>query len=296
MSFVGIDLGTVFTKMSNGEKFPSGISKQANKASNNILEYGGKEYSMELFNSNIDYDVNINKSLNFNTKLSFYYALGRITKEKEKIYQNVVVGLPANQWKNDETVQQFKDYLNSDIIKFKINGSEKIIQIDNLLVIPEGSSAYYAIDYSKFNSRKVLVLDWGGLTLNELLFDNDTLIDFDTHELGCLKVYQRMSSKLSTVLGIDIKAEDIYDYLINGLRLNGENVNVESIVKDIGLDYCKEVYRNLKLRWNVDTIPYVSMVGGASIMMFNYLKEFISQIELEDNAQQLSALGMEVMI
>ena len=61
------------------------------------------------------------------------------------------------------------------------------------------------------------------------------------------------------------------------------------------MNYCQKVYRNLKLKWSIDTIPYVPLVGAGSIALEKYFKEFAPHATLQPNAQMLSAIGMREM-
>lgn len=293
MFSAGIDLGTTFIKTSSGLVFPSGVSDRI-CLSPNVLQINGKKYAMELFNS---HDFNINKTLNQNIILNYIYALGRLANNSEEIFENVSVALPCSQWKNEKTVEQFKQLLDLTLPQtIKINNKEITIQVEKLNILPEGASAYYAIDYFKFNGQKVLILDWGGLTLNQILFEDDEIVDLHTDEFGILKIYKDMAEKITSETGYNVKFEDMFDILISGLYIQGKSVCVDDIIKDIALEHCRTIYKNLTLKWSVDTIPFVSLVGASSITMYKYIKQFIPHAELENNAQSLTAIGMDKII
>lgn len=296
MFSAGIDLGTTFIKTHNGIVFPSGISDKI-CLSPNILKIDGKQYAMELFNSKAQYDININKVLNQNIKINYIYALGKLATSNKEIFENVSVALPCSQWKNEETVKKFKQLLDLSIPQtIKINNEEITLQVEKLNVLPEGAAAYYALDYSKFNGQKRLLLDFGGLTLNEIEFQDDEIIDLHTDEFGVLKLFKDMSEVINSKTGYSIEIEDMFNILTEGLYIKGKSIPVDDYVRDIALDYCKNIYRNLTLKWNIDTIPFVSLVGAGSITIYKYLKEFIPHAILENNAQSLTAIGMNKII
>lgn len=291
MKKVGIDLGTTFVKTSSEICFPSGISEII-YPNNDILEIDNKKYTMGLFNIN---DININKSHNSNSRLNFLYALFLESPESENYIEEVLCGLPCSQWKNSSTVSQFKkSILPEKTISFKVNGIQKKIIIDSLNIIPEGSTAYYANDMNnlRFNGEKVLLLDWGGRTLNSLLFDNDDLIDTHTEEFGVLSLYPDLAEKIATETGISIKNEQMYGILKEGLFYKGKFINVDELISPIVYKYCNDVYKSLQLRFNIDTIKHVPLIGGGSIVMNNYIQKYIPQAELQFNAQLLTAIGM----
>lgn len=286
-----IDLGTTYTKDSMGNVFPSGISEIIYLNQNTLL-VDGKKYTMELSNG---IDTNINKALNKNTKLNFIYALAKMAQYQDSIFTDVMVGLPCSQWKNKNTIEQFKKYLwNTDIATVEINGVEINIQIDNLDIVPEGSTAYYAkeMNSSRFTGNKALLIDWGALTVNQILFKDDTFIDCHTDEFGILKCYQKMAEKITTEIGKEIKYLEMFDILKNGLTENGKQIDIEPIISPIALDSCNEIYQSLKLGWGVSTIPYVIGLGASSIVMYKYLKQFIPHLELAPNPQTIAVNGM----
>jgi hypothetical protein len=291
MRKVGIDLGTTFVKTSSEICFPSGISEII-YPNNDILEINNKQYTMGLYNIN---DININKSLNNNSRLNFLYALFLESPNEETYFDEVICGLPCSQWKNSNTVIQFKkSILTENTIEIKVNGVQKKVTIDSLNIIPEGSTAYYTNEMNnfRFNGEKVLLLDWGGRTLNCLLFENDDLIDTHTEEFGVLSLYPDLAEKISTETGISIKNEQAFNIIKDGLFFKGQFLDVNDFISPIIYKYCNDVYKFLQLRFNVDTIKHVPLIGGGSIIMNNYIQKYIPQSELQPNAQLLTAIGM----
>lgn len=293
MQSLGIDLGTTFVKTSKERIFPSGISENI-YLSNNVMELEGKRYAMGLSNQKAIIDTNINKSLNRNARQNYIYALFMEARDIDCIYTNVTIGLPCSIWKKDQYVNDFKELLKiEDFISVKVNGLEKRISVENLDIIPEGSSAFYTINYKRFGGRKVLFLDIGSLTLNQLQFENSDLTDMHTDEFGILKVYKDMAEKITTETGYNTTMEDMHDILSNGLSILGKTIDVEEFIKPIAKDYCEMIHKNLQLKWSIDTIPYVCLIGGGSVGMYKYIKEYIPHAELLKDAQILAAIGMD---
>jgi hypothetical protein len=290
---VGLDLGTTYSKDSQGNIYPSGISEIIYPNCNTIV-VDGKKYSME---QKTGIDININKGLNKNTRINFLYSLAKISNYEDTCFNNVFVSLPAIAWKNESTVESFKKYLfpyDDYETTVNYNGIDINIQIDNINILPEGFSAYYSsdMDYKKFDGRKVLIIDYGGLTVNEILFENDDFVDCHTDEMGILKTYQKMAQSITTEFGKNINYLDMFDILKNGLFLNGEKINIDTIIEPIALQACEELKRSLELRWNVSYIPYIQCIGASSIIMIKYLKHYIPQSELTPNPQTIAVKGM----
>lgn len=292
MRTLGIDLGTTYTKTSKERCTPSGISEIIYPNNDVIIIEDESKYTVGLQNIN---EININKSLNKNSKINFLYALYLESQYEENYFEEITVGLPCSQWKNENTVQQFKDILlPKNIFTVNVNNKTKKFIVDSITVVPEGSTAYYTNDINnhRFNKQKVLICDLGGRTLNTLLFENDDLIDTHTEELGVLSVYPKIAEKISTETGTSIKNEQVFDILKNGLFYKGKQIEIDLFISDIIYNYCNNIYKNLQLFWNVDTIKYVLMIGGGSIIMTKYIQQFIPQAELQNNPQLLSAIGM----
>jgi len=293
-----IDLGTTYTKTNTGLIFPSGISEQICMQSN-VMTLGKKQYVMELSNYRAEFDININKGLNKNTRLNFIYALTKTANYEDTHYNSVYTSLPCSQWKSEDTVSQFKDYLSIDEpIQVDIDGYTKTISVGEIYVLPEDAPAYYCseINNVRFNGRKVLLIGIGSLTTNSILFENDSLVDLHTDEIGILKIYKDCAEKITTITGYDIKYTDMFGILQYGLYISGKPINIESIIEPIIMEYCNTIYKNLKLKWSIDTIRYVPLIGAGGITLEKYLKRYIPQIELQENPQLLSVIGMGEMV
>jgi hypothetical protein len=291
--FAGIDLGTTYIKDHLGNIYSSGISENISLMSN-ILTVNNKQYAMELQHRNAEFDININKGLNKNTRINFLYALYKLADEYT-VFSNVIVGLPCSIWKNTDSVEKFKEYLSvKEPLTLELNEQKKTIIVENLDCCPEGSTAYFSqeIDSQRFSGRKVLLIDIGALTINTILFENDDFVDCHTDEFGILKVYKDMAEAITSFTSENIQFTDMFDILQNGLNINGTKVDIEETIKPIALNHCANIYKNLKLKWSINTIPFVCMIGAGSITMYKYLKVFVPHAELIESAQTIAAIGI----
>jgi hypothetical protein len=294
----GIDLGTTYTKDHLGNIYPSGISENT-LMSTNVFAVDNKQYAMELHHQRAEYDTNINKGLNKNTRINFLYALYKLAESENTIFETVLTALPCSQWKNDITVEQFKKYLLYNMpLELDLNGNKKTILIENLEIVPESSTAYYAtnMDYYRFNGRKVLIVDIGGLTINSCLYDGDQYVDCHTDESGILKVYKDTAEAIMTETGENIRYTDMFNILKSGLYIRGQKVDIEPIILPVIMTHCNSIYKDLKLKWSIDTIPYVIMIGAGSITLHKYILHFIPHAELSSDPQIIAAIGMGEMV
>lgn len=294
MQTLGVDLGTTFTKTSNERVFPSGISENI-YLSNNVMEVEGNRYAMGIQSYKATVDVNINKSLNSNARLNYIYALFKEGIGEQIYYSDVKVSFPCSQWKNNDTVESYKQLLNVDgDIEVCVNGQRKTIFVEGLEVYPEGAMAYYSkeMNNERFNGEKVILLDWGGLTLNQLSFKDNELIDMHTDEFGVLKMYKEIAEKITSETGINVLIEDMDDILKSGLYHKGHLIETEPYIRNIAIPFCGKIYKDLKLRWGIDTIKHMLMIGGGSIAFTKYLQHYTPHAELQENAQLLAVIGL----
>jgi len=285
--YAAIDLGTTFIKPHNGEIFPSGVSEVVYDMATSVMTVDGKSYTMELYNN---YDTNSNKSLNKNVKLNYLLALHKITDGDMGIYKDVIVPLPAKQWDNEDSVKMYKELLRLDnSVIVDVNGVQKEIYVDNVGIVPEDFYAYHTEEVNKerFNGDKVLLIGIGSWNSNQYLIDNDNIDKSSSNEMGCLKVFIDIVERIN---------DEVYKTLIKGLSYKGQLIDIRPFVKDIFMDYSKKFYIDVKNKFSVDTIPHVICIGGGSLVMYEYLCNYIPHLELIDNAQNVAVKGMKLML
>jgi hypothetical protein len=297
--YASIDLGTTRIKDHLGNCYASGISERVYDMANYVMTLEGKKYTMELFHEKAIYDVNSNKALNTNARLNYLYALHKITNGDMGIYKDVVVPLPAKQYENEESVAMYKKLLTLDnSIMVDVNGNTKEIYVDSVGIVPEDFPAYYTeeINTERFGNAKTLLIGIGGFNSNQYLIKNGDIIKSDSDEQGCLQLFSDIASIINSKYNSNISLEEVYSTLTKGLFYKGEYIDILPIAKEPIMEYCKKFYNKLKLKFSVDTVPFVPCVGGGSIFLTEYLREYIPHLELIKNAQNVAAKGMRYML
>jgi hypothetical protein len=295
----GLDLGTTFSKLHTGEIFASGISEKVYDMAQNVMTVDGKRYTMELFSENASYDMNSNKALNRNIRLNFLYSLHKLADKDMGIFKDVLVNLPAKQWENESSVKMYKKLLEFDNSVFvDVNGEQKELYVDSIGVVPEDFPAYFTeeVNNARFNKRKVLLIGIGSFNSNQYLIKNDEIEESDSNEMGCLRIFQKVASAINSVHNTNVKKESVYDVMQNGLFKDGEVIDITSIANEIIYPECEKFTQEMKLRWSIDTIQNVIMVGGGGLVLRPYLCKYIPHLELINNAQNVAAKGMKYML
>jgi len=297
--YAGIDLGTTNTKLHTGEIFASGINEMVYDMARNVMTVDGKRYTMELFSENANYDMNSNKALNRNIKLNFLYSLHKLADKDMGIFKDVLVNLPAKQWENESTIDMYKKLLQFDnSILVDVNGEQKELYVDSIGVVPEDFPAYFTeeVNNIRFNKKRVLLIGIGSFNSNQYLIKNDEIEESDSNEMGCLRIFQKVASAINSVHNTNVKKEEVFETMRDGLFKDGNIIDITSIADEILYPECEKFAQEMKLRWSINNIPNVIAVGGGSIVLKPYLCKYIPHLELIDNAQNVAAKGMKYIL
>ena len=277
---LGVDLGNWNVKTSEEDIFPSRHTVVENilGATGDVLEYEGIKYYIKEGKLENDYDK-ANKETNI---ILFLYALA-IQKSS---HFKVVVGLPVLAYKNNK--EKFKDkLLENKVYKLKINGTDKTIIIEDLLVFPEGAGAYFNITSRPKNA---VVIDIGGGTTNIVAFKNGKIDKCTTLGAGMIELYNRIRDYLNSKYTLKLELEDIEIVLKEGLKVDGEDVNwsfIKLIINNFTNDLMNEL-RNFEIRTST-----VYLTGGGSKLLKAALKNKIPGLNLIEDYLFANAKGFK---
>lgn len=291
ISKFGVDLGTLYTKTSDGDIFPSGVSTSNIQLASKKLIVDGKTYRMELSPQDSDYDVNVDKTRNRNIYLCYVYALTKNIQESTNVtYESVITILPYSQWENDETVNRFKKLLDlKKGINVNVNGHDITLAVNNLSVVPEGFAAYELLPKTIINGQPTLITDIGSRTMHQLYFNNHEFVDGYTEPLGVLPVLQRLSGRIQTLTGKCIPPEVVYQADLP-----------KEIARELNTMLHNEfipIYRKMRTRWDFDIIKHFVFIGGGSLLFENVIYEYFSDKALvPSNAQTITAKALKELI
>ena len=130
---IWVDLGNYGVSTSQGDYFLAKYSRVPNFGEKNKVIYNGES----LYLGDGEFSTDWNKSKKETTLPLLFSVLAR---EGSDSYYDVVLGLPAQQYKNNK--ESFKTYIEDNKLRNVIwNGVEKEIIITNVLVAPEGAAS-----------------------------------------------------------------------------------------------------------------------------------------------------------
>lgn len=227
------------------------------------IEYQGETYL--IGDQGVEASYELEKST-INHKLSLFTALSSLVNSGETI--NLVIGCPASIYKNKESRKNYVAYLTDNKqIKFKVAGDEYFYTVDKVLVLPEGSGAPYVYP-SKFQGKRVLIVDFGGLNMQISIADDCTLeLDtLSTFNHGYYKLIDMVKDRFSSEYSMPIDDKEADNILCNfGMKIKGKvdekSVSLLNELCDTYLDKASSLIRSKN--FNTDTLEVV-FIGGTS--------------------------------
>lgn len=231
-----------------------------------VMEYEGKYYAIGEGDPCTE-----PSKLALHHKLCVYFSLTQIFDDiapREHIYLSVCS--PLMDMNNPDYKEEFKQYLigdNDGLVSFRVNKKAYTICIKDVLVLPESSGVVY--QYPEFfNDRIVGVIDWGGLQINCLLYDDGKPIKTSgfTRQLGAYDLEATIINKLGSI-GRNYDEHQL-KYVIKNPSVEERLVIENAVSQQLNLiiNQCRQN------RWNVDTLPLM-FTGGSSARYKTYIED-----------------------
>lgn len=279
---IGVDLGNYAVKTSTKVNFMSKVTQEENFSCEDRIIFNGVPY----FIGHGEFSTEWVKSRKENTLLLLFTALYKSTKES---VNQVVVGLPAQQFKKDR--YDLKQLIENNRCA-EINNKQFVIA--DIEVAPEGASAFYNIPYNvqkDVGSKQLVIIDIGGRTTDIIVLKNKKIVDVKTVPVGALNVYQSVVDYINTKYTQSFLLEDGETVLNEGLFLDGENKDI-SFVVPILKKHFNSIYKEVQLKVNLD-VGYVFLTGGGSSMFKKAFKNRLKNLITSDDPCFDNAIGFE---
>lgn len=214
-----------------------------------------------------------------------------ILKHSNKQEVDVVVALPFSLYLNREYRTAYKERLLGAHTGI-VDGKERKVYVRDCTVFAEGAAAY--LPYKNiFKNEVVGILDFGGNTINCMIYDRGNLLKetITTLDLGTIK----LERKIIDVLNIKTKW-NVQDYEVKDIIDSGE---CKTLVDKCINEHVKQIkQRLLEKKWNVDRLTMFATGGGSQQSAQQLEKEFkkimVSTNGLWDNLDGLEMVGDEV--
>ncbi|AVP64130.1 heat-shock protein Hsp70 [Clostridium botulinum] len=268
MKITVVDLGNINVKYvgENKGRFSSKITNdyQSYEEGFQRVEYNGiktyigvGELSREFNKADRDYMAQLLYSL----------AKANTADTKET---NLTLLLPIIQMKNKT---RLIETLKGENFKFKFNGIDREIKINDLMVLPEGYASYYSLDIEN-KKGDVCILDLGSRTINICVLENAKIVKTNTIKLGSFDFYSKIKS-LENAKGEDYIEEDIQRLIDNRL------IKVDS--KQY-IEFLSDILNAVKPYVNLKTYNTI-FTGGTSLMLKEYIEKLpLNKFRIHPNA------------
>lgn len=189
------------------------------------------------------------------------YSICKANNENA-IGTNLCLMLPVMQMANKNKLLEIIN--KHKFLKFKFNGKDREVSIQDTLILPEGYSSYFSLTTEE-KSGDICIIDLGSRTINIAIFENGKVVKLQTVKLGSYDFY----TKIKNIENKDYSEEDI-QRLIDNKIITVEPKEYASFLNNI-LNAIKP-YANLstyKVYWT----------GGTSLMLQNQ----INQLDLKNS-------------
>ncbi|WP_242847957.1 ParM/StbA family protein [Inediibacterium massiliense] len=207
------------------------------------------------------------------------YAICKANEGEDVIETNLTLLLPSLQMDNK---QKMIDNLKGNEFSFKFNGIDKIVKINEMMVLPEGFASFYSLNEEE-QEKDVCILDLGSRTINICCMVDQEIQLLQTVKFGAFDFYNKLRV-LEQAKGEDYKEEDIPRLIKNG-TIKVTQKQYGEFFNDI-LNYIKP-YVNIKTYHNIFT-------GGTSLMLdecINKLPSSIISYKIHEDALNSNVYG-----
>jgi plasmid segregation protein ParM len=295
---LGIDLGNVNVKTSAEVIYPNKLTQDKRIYEDTEmarLDIEGQKYVLGIG----EYQTNYIKA---DKKYFIPALLGAIAQSTEDNINQIVLGLPIQQYKND------KDKLEQKVSENRINNikfaeKSRHIIISDCKVFPEGLATYYSLDDEvKINigRRDIIIIDMGGRTTNICLYSlidgKRKLINYITIPAGTLNIYSDFINAINDKYCLDKLKEDAPAILSQGLWVDGEKVDLK-FTKGIFEKYFERIINEVRLNYPIRTAQNILCGGGGILLqgLFNKdIKELIVINDIFCNAKGFKRIGESI--
>jgi len=279
----GIDVGNYSLKEYPGTNIKSLVSTEENILGSKIhLEYEGKHYF--IGEGNFETELNKSNKENFLPLLLTGIALN---STKNDIFQQIVCGLPINQYKtNKQSLENL--ILTNKVKEIKFNGEPRKIIISDFKVYPEAIGAYYSLN----TKEDVIIVDIGGRTCDVAYIVNKKVVTSSTIAVGTLSIYKDISDKLNSEFGLDLGLPEAERIIEKGfLEIDGLKVNLSFITNILKRNFMK-INDDLTMKYPIRTEKII-LVGGGHILFNKAFKNRYANSSVAEDPIFANSIGFK---
>lgn len=295
---LAVDNGFHMTKNSKGVHFYSTIRKGEDVINNNAIQVIVDGESYIVGESNGEYISDADKlkteSNRKNLILCTLTSIALAYPKDEEIDITLVVGTPVSLFaKQKDQLKEVMSKLPNSIYVNK-TGLKHKINVKEVLVFPQGISTVFR-HFKEISDNSSMVIDIGGGSVDVSEFSGLKVVEKATYFDGMLVLYEKIAQFINNEHYTNFKSDQIYGLLERGFfTANGERVSM-SIVSDLIEHHVSELMTKINRSFSINNVDNVFLTGGGAKQLRPYLQQYISNIQVENNAQFSNANGFEYM-
>lgn len=198
---------------------------------------------------------------------------------------NLMVALPLQYYLNREYRERYRAGMIKDH-RGIVDGQDRSVKVLDCQVYAEGAAAY--LNYKKrFSDKTVGILDFGGNTINCMVFDHGKLVKdtISTLDLGMIKLERAIIDAINIEKLINVQEYELREIM--------EIKEYQPIINRVTAHHVSEVRQRLIAKqWNVDRMAIFCTGGGAEQLGVELCKTF-NHCEISENGLYDNVLGLE---
>ena len=201
----------------------------------------------------------IKTSKNYTAQL--LYSISRLYENEDILEINLTLLLPIGEM---EHKQRYINDLKGKEFTFTVRTSkkqDKIIKINDVMVIPEGFASYFTLK-EEIKSSSVLLIDVGGRTSNVVAIDNGVPQVLNTYKIGILNFYMKLQ-----------KLNEDKEYKLEDIEKAIKKADIKITKKQLGT-FMQDIINEIKINVNLNQYENVVFTGGGS----KVLEEIINEV------------------
>jgi len=201
------------------------------------------------------------------------YAICKANEGQEIIETNLTLLLPSLQMDNKK---KLIENLKGKEFSFKFNGLDRIVKINEMMVLPEGFVSFYSLSEEE-QEKDICILDLGSRTINICCMVEQEIQLLQTIKFGSFDFYSKLRT-LESAKGEDYKEEDVPRLIKNGII---------KVTQKQYAEFLQEILNYIKPYVNIRTYNIV-WTGGTSLILKDVIEK-LTFINQEVNADSLNS-------
>lgn len=277
----GIDVGNYSLKEFPNINIKSLVTAEENMLGSKLsLEYEGNKYYI----GEGAFETELNKSAKDNFLPLLLTALG-INSNKDNVFQQVVCGLPINQYKSNKDALE-EIVLSKRVREITLNDEYRKIIITDFKVYPEGVGAYYSLN----TTEDVIIVDIGGRTTDIAYIVDKKLKASSTVAVGTINIYKDISDKLNSLYTLDLDMLAAERILNKGyFEIDGNRTDL-SFITDVLKKNFSKINDDLIMKFPVRTEKII-LVGGGYKLFERAFRNRYKNSYVADNPIYANSIG-----